>query len=346
MIEIKKLQYNSTATDKPIFHDYKFDRSKYYDKPPIAIELNNETFGTLGNFSMVIGKAKTKKSFLMASLTAAATGDEAINLFRGCLPPDKKRVIYFDTEQGDYHVWLLDQRISRLKDIESNSFDIFALRSATTIKRLKVIEEVVKEYEDIGLIIIDGIRDVVNDINSPEEATKISDKLLSITDKNNLHIVVVLHQNKGNEHARGHLGTELQNKAETVISVSLHPTDKELSIVSAEMTRNKPFEDFGFRIGENGLPHIDQIPFETKKEAFEPESIGDDKLKEILSKIFEKQEKYTATELKDMLRIKLHTGESKNRTILLYCDDMGFIVNTSKSNTRKQFEKGEIDEVF
>jgi hypothetical protein len=33
-------------------------------------------------------------------------------------------------------------------------------------------------------------------------------------------MILVLHENKGNEHARGHLGTELQNKAGAVLRVS------------------------------------------------------------------------------------------------------------------------------
>ena len=32
-------------------------------------------------------------------------------------------------------------------------------------------------------------------------------------------IHTILHQNKGEEHARGHIGTELSNKAETVLQV-------------------------------------------------------------------------------------------------------------------------------
>ena len=39
------------------------------------------------------------------------------------------------------------------------------------------------------------------------------------TDDRQIHIHTILHQNKGDENARGHIGTELNNKAETVLLV-------------------------------------------------------------------------------------------------------------------------------
>ena len=72
------------------------------ERPPVAIEINSE-FGatpsfTLGNFSMVIGKAKSKKTFLVGVLAAAAIkGDTVIDVVEGKLPEGKRKVLYFDT---------------------------------------------------------------------------------------------------------------------------------------------------------------------------------------------------------------------------------------------------------
>lgn len=72
-------------------------------------------------------------------------------------------------------------------------------------------------------MIIDGIRDFVYDINSPSEATKIITMLMQWTDERQIHIHAILHQNKGDENTRGHIGTELNNKAETVLLVEKAP---------------------------------------------------------------------------------------------------------------------------
>ncbi len=65
-----------------------------------------------------------------------------------------------------------------------------------------------------------------------------------------------MHQNKSDFNARGHIGTELVNKAETVISISVDEKEKELSIVEAQQCRNKEFQPFAFEIDENGLPRL------------------------------------------------------------------------------------------
>ena len=83
-------------------------------------------------------------------------------------------------------------------------------------------------------MIIDGIRDFVYDINSPSESTKIITLLMQWTDERQIHIHAILHQNKGDENTRGHIGTELNNKAETVLLVEKAPPNA-MSHLDAEM---------------------------------------------------------------------------------------------------------------
>ena len=49
------------------------------------------------------------------------------------------------------------------------------------------------------------------------------------TDDRQIHIHTILHQNKGDENARGHIGTELNNKAETVLLVEKDKNDCDIS---------------------------------------------------------------------------------------------------------------------
>ena len=57
----------------------------------------------------------------------------------------------------------------------------------------------------------------------------------------NTHILCVLHTNPGSDKARGHLGSSLQRKAETVIFVH---RNGESSVVEPQFCRNEPFERF------------------------------------------------------------------------------------------------------
>ena len=105
-------------------------------------------------------------------------------------------------------------------------------------------------------MIIDGIRDMVYDINSPSESTRIISKLMQWTDDRQIHIHTILHQNKGDENARGHIGTELNNKAETVLLVEKDKSNGDISKVSAMHIRAMDFEPFAFRINDRALPEL------------------------------------------------------------------------------------------
>nr|WP_315176327.1 hypothetical protein [uncultured Flavobacterium sp.] len=74
------------------------------------------------------------------------------------------------------------------------------------------------------------------------------------TDERNIHIHTVLHQNKGDTNSRGHIGTELNNKAETILQVAKDITDLNVSIVSAVHIRTREFDKFAFKIDQLGLP--------------------------------------------------------------------------------------------
>ena len=114
-------------------------------------------------------------------------------------------------------------------------------------------------------MIIDGIRDMVYDINSPGESTRIISKLMQWTDERQIHIHTILHQNKGDENARGHIGTELNNKAETVLLVEKDKSNGDISKVSAMHIRAMDFEPFAFRINERALPElVEDYQTETK----------------------------------------------------------------------------------
>lgn len=227
--------------------------------PCLTVELNDQvsTIGTTGNFSVLIGAAKSRKSFAVCIAVAAALNAQqlVIGCIRGHLPANKSGVIYFDTEQGRYHVAKSVRRVCQLSGIEHpQHLRTFALRLLDTLQRLESIRYAIEHTPGIGLVVIDGIRDIVYDINSPEEATNTASLLLRMTEQYGIHLLTVLHTNKGNGEARGHLGTELINKAETVIRITKDPNDKSVSIVAPEMCRDRDFEPFAFSINEQGLP--------------------------------------------------------------------------------------------
>lgn len=248
------------------------DPRKDLPPPPICLTFaqggQETTIGTLGNFSMVIGKAKSRKTFLVATLLAAwARNGLVLGKIGGKLPVGQRKVLHFDTEQGQYHVLATAKRVLQMAGPGGQEhYHGHALRRHPPHIRLGIIEAAIYADPTIGVVVIDGIRDLSSlGINDEEEATALTSKLLKWTEERQIHVVVVLHQNKNDQNARGHLGTELVNKAETVLSVAKELKDRNYSNVHAEYCRDIEPEPFLFFIDEEGLPQISEQQ-ETKPE--------------------------------------------------------------------------------
>lgn len=154
-------------------------------------------------------------------------------------------------------------------------------------------------------MIIDGIRDLAHDINSPGESTDLITKLMQWTDERLIHIHAVLHLNKGDDNTRGHLGTELNNKAETVLQVTKDEFDKDISSVSSMFIRDNDFAPFAFRINESGLPEqVEnyQPQKSGKKKAFDYKEVSEEKHREALEAVFSVGDALTYSCLIERLR--------------------------------------------
>mgnify|MGYP002232569402 FL=1 len=60
-----------------------------------------------------------------------------------------------------------------------------------------------RQNKGYGLVIIDGIRDLMLDINSTSESVEVINKMMEWSSKYDLHIHCVLHLNKGDNNVRG-----------------------------------------------------------------------------------------------------------------------------------------------
>ena len=231
-----------------------------YEQSASVLMVDDSTIGTLGNFSASIGKAKSKKTFNVSAIAAAALKNGTVLHYRACFPDGKRKILYVDTEQGKNHCQIVLNRILRLaglpKDCDADNLTMLALRKYSPEVRLAITEEAIGMIPDLGLVIIDGIRDFIHDINSPGESTDVISKFMKWTDDRQIHIHTILHQNKGDENARGHIGTELNNKAETVLLVEKDKSNGDISNVSAMHIRAMDFEPFAFRINDNALPEL------------------------------------------------------------------------------------------
>lgn len=284
-----------------------------YEQSASVLMVDDSTIGTLGNFSASIGKAKSKKTFNVSAIAAAALKNGTVLHYRACFPEGKRKILYVDTEQGKNHCQIVLNRILKLaglpKDCDADNLTMLALRKYSPEVRLAITEEAIGMIPDLGLVIIDGIRDFIHDINSPGESTDVISKFMQWTDDRQIHIHTVLHQNKNDEHARGHVGTELNNKAETVLLVEKDKGDSDTSTVSAMHIRAMDFEKFAFRINDKALPELVESYKPQERKAGRPQQEEFDAYRHIteqqhriaLEAAFALKEEYGYKELEDAL---------------------------------------------
>lgn len=218
-------------------NNYRIDEAKYksllkyirlsvtekYEFPQEIVQIDGVTIATIGNFSASTGKPKSKKTFNVSAIVASALSGKEILKYKAELPSCKNRILYIDTEQSKCHCHKVLHRILKLAglptDQENDNINSWFCVNTLPTKG-DIIRWALHEEQNIGLVIIDGIRDLIHDINSPSESLDIINELMRWSSYYELHIHTVLHLNKGDDNTRGHIGTELNNKAETILQIS------------------------------------------------------------------------------------------------------------------------------
>ena len=85
------------------WHEARISMAEEYDTEAVVIKVDGIPIGTLGNFSASIGKAKSKKTFNVSAMTAAALSGEKVLMYEVSLPEGKNKILYVDTEQSKAH---------------------------------------------------------------------------------------------------------------------------------------------------------------------------------------------------------------------------------------------------
>lgn len=231
------------------------------------------------------GKAKSGKTFFLSILMAACLTEKALALERYghtdlSDPTEYKplRVLWIDTEQSQQSTQeILRERIMPLaekghtdlpdltekeslipEDLNETLY-AFNLRGLGFDRRKKMTEVAMRVIKP-DIVILDGIKDLMTDINDAVQATKIMEKLMALAKELNCCIVCVLHQNKSEQdrNMRGSIGTELTNKAFEVfqcevISENNNRTDT-FKVTHTFSRKKKMKQKFYYCINDEGLP--------------------------------------------------------------------------------------------
>ena len=229
----------------------------------------------------ITGKAKSGKTFVTSMLMACCQSRDVLAFQR--VDDEPLRVLWYDTEQSDESTQdILKNRIIRLlnntntnltnptnnscnlcNSWSEKSIDVFNVRAVEWKERRALLCEAVTRCKP-DLVIVDGIRDLVNDINDGMLAQEVMEELMHLATQTECCIVCVLHQNKSGEdrNLRGWIGTELMNKAFEVYACEKLP--KRIFSLEQTLTRKYDIEQtMYFEVGDDGLPVTCGAPTDT-----------------------------------------------------------------------------------
>ena len=104
------------------WQDTMLSLEREYEQEPEVLKIGEVAIGTLGNFSASIGKAKSKKTFNVSAMVAAAlSGKEVLN-YTTDFPEGKNRILYMtlskilckrkqDSVVSSSYIWILFSKI-------------------------------------------------------------------------------------------------------------------------------------------------------------------------------------------------------------------------------------------
>jgi hypothetical protein len=223
---------------------FKLDTSKGTETYPIPI-------GTFGNISFIQAPPKTMKTYFLSLLASVflnnkTRGKGSIRGHR-----ENKKVLHVDTEQGRFHAQRVFKRVSQMSKDKDNYYT-YALRQYSPKDRLAWIGWKLKQESEIGLFLLDGVADLVNDVNNIAECNNVVQKLMEWSEIYNVHILTIIHSNYGSEKPTGWLGSSLEKKAETQMILE---ASGDGTIVRCRRSRGYPFKPFTFSV-KNDTPYV------------------------------------------------------------------------------------------
>lgn len=257
---------------------YRITPQTVLDPMEFLFKMNGTECFPLSELVANTGKAKSGKTLFLSIVMACCLKKNILGLER--IRDKPIRVLWYDTEQSAQSTQqILVKRIiplaatpsdsseSSIQDSLNDQFFVFNVRGIGCEKRRELLAVAVKEFRP-DLVIVDGVKDLILDINDGTQATVVVEEQMGIAQEYNCCIVDVLHQNKSDtdRNMRGWIGTELTNKAFEVWSCSKVPNTETFKVEHVMSRMKRSEENLYYQLDENALPVSCDRPDEQPRE--------------------------------------------------------------------------------
>lgn len=300
--QVRQMQFSK-------LHQYRFIAESPIKKPDAIISIDGHIISTKGNLTTLAGLPKTGKSALIAAIlsgTLISAGGAQADLLGLSIKSNEsnKAVLHVDSEQSRYdHYKGISGLLGRTTGgkepdwFYSYNFRTFEFHERQESLQL-VCEETSEKHSGIHIIVLDGGADFVQDTNDQKESNEVVRFFEKLATKFDCPVVIILHSNPGTTKGRGHFGSQLERKSESVISVSKNG-ESGISTIKGNLLRNSgsiPQLQFVYDTDKGHHVYFGTLSKAIKKE--EKKS----KLQQLVDKIFKvDQNGYTYKELYELI---------------------------------------------
>ena len=208
-------------------------KSQKIDFAKPLLSQNDQAVIFPNTINVIQGQAGVHKSRLAENICSALLKKEGCvhdNLgFKKNENAENHTVVYVDTERN-----ISEQFAHALQSIQKNSgyeiyedpefFKYTSLLQIARKERYDTLQEYIKNLKETIntplFIVLDVSTDCIEDFNKVDKSLELIDLMNVMINTQDVVFLCIIHENPGGSKARGHFGTELMNKASTVIQVA------------------------------------------------------------------------------------------------------------------------------
>ena len=279
--------------------------------PDYLLSINGVGMFARKSLTCITGRAGQGKSQSLIPLIAAPLTQREL---LGVTPLRPIRhILWTDTEQ---EAWSISEKANRMLRLMGKTdfsptpdkLTMLTTRQASgNQERLEVTKDAIEDINP-DVVILDGITDMVQHLEDPDEAQQLVADWLKMIDEKDITLFVVIHQNEGGESnkLRAFVGSELMRKASNILQVSVKEGCFEI-----EQTKSRSVPMPKYRIRIDGYGNL------TQSMAENPQT-EEGRIADIMGRVIDKRKGIFESKKQIYTYIVAHTGESEAKAKKLY----------------------------
>ena len=221
MLQKNKFSFTKEVTAKWMLY-HKSAGDQYGKYVPLAGQ---------GMIGVVTGRSKSFKSQIVGAIESSSLGREHELGFRMIMPEERPEILHIDTEQSEIYADGSVRRINWMANVNQDlpHYSAYFFREYSPAQRRQYLMDLVVTNSRIGLVVIDGLLDMVKNFNDEAEAAEFIQFLMALSDMG-IFILCVIHTGEaktGDPKPIGHLGSTIMRKADFILTCTLENPEED-----------------------------------------------------------------------------------------------------------------------